>query len=56
MGSNPRTDYDFGAAFSEDDRGRLLYPAARSPMLSELAPVRTRTLSLIPGMKFCFLP
>ena len=33
---------------------RLAYSAARSRMLSELAPVMTTTLSLIPGMKFCF--
>ena len=32
------------------------YPAARSRMLSELAPVMTTTLYLIPGIKFCFLP
>jgi hypothetical protein len=31
-------------------------PARRGGrMLSELAPVMTTTLSLIPGMKFCFL-
>jgi hypothetical protein len=32
----------------------LAYPAARSRMLSELAPVMTTTLSLILGMRFCF--
>ena len=33
----------------------LAYSAARSRMLSELAPMMTTILSLIPGMKFCFL-
>jgi len=51
-----RAEHDLCAAFSEHDRRRFAYSAARSRMLSELAPVITTTLSLIPGMKFCFLP
>ena len=43
-----RTEYDFRAALSEHDRSGFTYAAACSRMLSELAPVMTTTLSLIP--------
>jgi hypothetical protein len=50
---HPRED-DPCAAFSERDRSRLVYSAGRSRTLSELAPVMTTTLSLIPGINFGF--
>ena len=50
-----RGEYDRCAAFSEHDRSRLAYSVARSRMLSELAPVMTTTLSLIPCIKFYLL-
>jgi len=50
-----RAQHDLRAVFSQHLRSRLAYSTARSRMLSELAPVMTTTLSLIPRMKFYLL-
>jgi len=47
-----RAEYDFRATLSEHDRSGFTYAAARSRMLSELAPVMTTTLPLIPCTRF----